>query len=131
MAKQQHMLIILNDDTGSCLARQAVLADTFSRRLRGLLGKRRLEQGRDGLLLSPCCAVHTLGMLFPIDLVFLSQTGEVLRTIPSFAPARLSPRVKGARQVLELPQGMIAATGTKRGHHLKFLRAFALTAWMW
>ncbi|HAP31973.1 MAG TPA: DUF192 domain-containing protein [Firmicutes bacterium] len=118
MAKRSLMLSIFNDHTGCCLARQARLADTFSRRLRGLLGKRSLEQGRDGLLLSPCCAVHTLGMLFPIDLLFLSQTWKVLRTIPSFPPARLSPHVKDACHVLELPQGMIAATGTKRGHHL-------------
>ena len=121
MAKRPLMLSILNDDTGSCLARQAMLADTFSRRLRGLLGKRSMEQGRDGLLLSPCCAVHTLGMLFPIDLVFLSQTWIVLRTIPSFPPARLSPRVREARHVLELPQGMIAASGTTCGHQLKII----------
>ncbi len=111
-------LCITNDDTGLILAREALLADTFGRRLRGLLGIRSLEHGRDGLVLSPCSAVHLFGMLFPLDLLFVSKTGEVLRALSSFRPWRFSPSVPGAQFVVELPAGMIAATRTKQGHRL-------------
>ena len=115
-------LCITNEDTGLTLAREALLADTFGRRLRGLLGKRSLEHGRDGLVLSPCSAVHTLGMLFPLDLLFVGSTGEILRAVSSFPPWRFSPMVRAARYVVELPAGMIAASGTKEGHHLTLVK---------
>ncbi|MEW5920461.1 MAG: DUF192 domain-containing protein [Bacillota bacterium] len=116
------VLRITNNDTGMILAREAVPADTFSRRLRGLLGKRSLEKGREGLVLSPCRAVHTFGMLFCLDLLFLNVSGEVLQAICAFPPGRFSPFVNGARFVVELPEGMIDATQTSCGHRLIFSR---------
>lgn len=120
--KKPTKLSIINKETGRVLAREAVLADTFWRRLQGLLGKRSLEQGTQGLVLSPCRAVHTMGMLFPLDLLFVSSTGEILRAISSFPPWRFSPGVRGAHFVVELPAGMITATGTEEGHHLSLVK---------
>ncbi len=116
--KQVRKVRIINSDTDMCLAREALLADTFGRRLRGLLGKRSLEHGLEGLVLSPCSAVHMFGMLFPLDLLFVSKTGEVLQALSSFRPWRFSPSVRGAHFVVELPAGMIVATRTKQGHRL-------------
>ena len=118
--KQQTKLRIINNDTGICLAEAAILANTFGRRLQGLLGKRKLEKGREGLILSPCCAVHTFGMLFSLDLLFLSEKGEVLQALPSVRPWRFSPCVRGAHSVVELPAGTITATRTKKTHRLVF-----------
>lgn len=118
MPQQTETLSIINKETGLVLAQEARLAHTFWRRLRGLLGEKKLERGREGLVLTPCSAVHTFGMLFPLDLLFVSGAGEVLQAIPSFPQGRFSPCVRGARYVVELPAGMIAATGTKEGQRL-------------
>ena len=45
-------------------------ADSVAARLRGLLGRDGLPAGT-GLWIRPCNAVHTLGMRFAIDIVFL------------------------------------------------------------
>lgn len=114
------LLCITNNDTGMILAAEAVLADTFSRRLRGLLGKGKLVKGRDGLLLSPCSAVHTFGMKYHLDLLFLNRAGEVLHAITALPPGRFSPLVKGTSYVLELPEWTIEETSTCCGHRLLF-----------
>ncbi len=114
------LLQVVNDDTGMVLATEAVLASTFSRRLRGLLGRGELVKGRDGLLLWPCSAVHTFGLGYSLDLLFLNSSGEVLVTVPALPPWRFSPIVRGADYVLELPEGMIGETYTCCGHRLIF-----------
>lgn len=93
------------------------MADNFFTRAKGLLGTKSLPEGH-GLLIRPCNSVHMLGMSYAIDVVFLSKTLEVLRVIPELKPWRLSPVVKGAHQVLELPQGTIARLGLVPGDKL-------------
>lgn len=94
---------ILNQTRGRCLADQVQPCRTFWRRWRGGLGKSRLAPGQ-GWYLAPCRAVHTLGLRYPIDAVYLSAQGRVLRIV-RLAPWRLGPWVGAARGVLELPAG--------------------------
>lgn len=96
---------------------QLRVADNFFTRAKGLLGTKALPEGH-GLLIRPCNSVHMLGMSYPIDVVFLSKTMEVVRVIPELKPWRLSPVVKGAHQVLELPEGTIARLGLVPGEKL-------------
>jgi uncharacterized membrane protein (UPF0127 family) len=86
-------------------------------RLVGLLGRRAFEPG-DGLLLRGEQAIHTVGMLFDIDVAYLDRDGRVLRALGPLAPQRLGPFVRGARNVLELPVGTLAATHTCEGDKL-------------
>ena len=44
-------------------------------RLRGLLGRSLQEDG--GLLLTPCNAIHTIGMGYPIDALYLNRNNFV------------------------------------------------------
>jgi protein-S-isoprenylcysteine O-methyltransferase Ste14 len=55
------------------------------------------------------------GMRYPIDVVFLDDAGRVLRTVEALRPNRVSPRVKAATNVLELPAGTVARTGLADG----------------
>jgi len=89
-------------------------ADTHWTRLRGILGTRGLEPG-EGLWIRPCNQVHMFGMRYPIDVVFLDDAGRVLRTVEALRPNRVSPRVKAATNVLELPAGTVARTGLADG----------------
>ena len=53
------------------------VADRSIERMRGLLGRSRLDDDR-ALWLEPCNAVHTFGMRFPIDVLFIDRRGGVL-----------------------------------------------------
>jgi uncharacterized membrane protein (UPF0127 family) len=93
-------------------------------RLRGLLGRPALVQAHDGLLLSPCNAVHTFGMAYPLDLVFLDQIGRVLDIAANVRPWRCR-RCRGARQTLELAAGSLAVLGIRPGDELIWIRTAA------
>jgi len=85
-----------------------------SRRAR-LLGLAHLDRGRapEGLLIPRCRSVHTFGMRFALDLVFLDGAGEVVAIRPGVGPRRLV-RCSAASGVLELPsplQGVDAVGG--------------------
>lgn len=69
-------------------------------RLRGLLGRPEPEPGV-ALLLDPCWAVHTVGMRYPIDVVFCDARWRVLRVVAALPPRRCV-LVRGATRVLEL-----------------------------
>lgn len=94
-------------------------ADTFWRRLSGYLGRRPPTQG-EGLLLSPCDAIHTMGMAFDLDVIFLDETGQVLRIIRGLKPWRITKKIPGARHVLEVPPGTVDETGTQVGDTLSW-----------
>jgi uncharacterized protein len=93
--------------SGLVLADRLRSAHTHWTRLRGLLGTRRLEPG-EGLWIKPSNQVHMFGMRYAIDVVFLDDAGRVLRVVHALQPNRISPRVKGATSVLELPAGTAA-----------------------
>jgi len=92
------------------------VADTLWTRMRGLLGRRSLEQG-EGLLLKPSGSVHTCFMQFPIDVVFLDGDMEVVGVSPAVPPWRIRAR-RGAKAVLELPAGEADSAGIRPGERL-------------
>lgn len=55
----------------------------------------------NGLLIPRCGSIHTIGMLFPIDVFFLGDDDQILATYPATPPGRLL-RCRGSRDVLEL-----------------------------
>jgi uncharacterized protein len=86
-------------------------------RLVGLLGRRGLEPG-EGLLLRGEQAIHTFGMRFTIDVVYLDRDARVLRALHRLGPQRLGPFLRESRDVLELPAGTLDVTGTRAGDEL-------------
>ena len=78
-------------------------AKGYFARLRGLLGRTLQEDG--GLLLTPCSAIHTIGMGYAIDAIYLDRQEVVLRVDESLKPGRVLPPQRGAKHVLELPDG--------------------------
>jgi uncharacterized membrane protein (UPF0127 family) len=111
---------ITNATRGTGLAGKAAIADSPRTRRRGLLGSRELPDG-EGLLIIPCRQVHTFGMQYPIDVVFVDGSFKVRRSCKGLKPRRLSPFVIASRAVLELPAGKIAETGTEVGDLLQLL----------
>jgi uncharacterized protein len=79
-----------------------VAAGPFSR-LRGLAGLDDLP-GERGLLLPRTRSIHTLGMRFPLDLVWLGRDGAVVQIDEDVGPRR-HVMCRGARSVLEVRAG--------------------------
>lgn len=77
------------------------VAGTRLSRLLGLAFLTR-ERAGPGLLIPRCRSVHTLGMRFPLDLIFLDEDGGVLELRRGVPPGRFI-RCPGAMAVLELP----------------------------
>lgn len=105
--------------------RKTVLADkvktafSFAERLVGLICTADFRTGM-GLLLAPCSSIHTWFMRYPIDVIFLDRDNRVLKVAHSVPPFRLGPVVRGATKALELPAGVIGATGTQIGDVIDF-----------
>ena len=60
------------------------------------------ERAGEGLLVPRCRSVHTFGMRFALDLVFLAADGRVVELRREVPPRRLV-RCRAADAVLELP----------------------------
>jgi uncharacterized protein len=128
-------LVIRNRTRGSLLAERAGVAGTSWSRLVGLLNRSSLAMG-EALWIIPTAAIHTVGMRFPIDVLFLGALREsgppggtprracqVRRVYERLPPWRMTRYVWGSESVLELPAGVVAATRTEVGDELEFQRA--------
>src|SRR5260370_39480327 len=103
--------IVRNRTRGATLGSDVRLADTARARRTGLLKRDKLNPG-EGLWIYPTQAIHTFGMRFPIDLVFIDRQMRVNRIYHKLAPFRLTSLVWSAQTLLELPPGSLAGTPT-------------------
>lgn len=83
----------------------------------GLLNHSRLEE-HSGLLLKNTRAVHTKGMAFSIDIVFLSKNFRVLEIATEVKPNCIRRGPKGTRHTLELSSGACAKANLECGSAL-------------
>ena len=113
-------LRIVNRTRNRDLGSRVGLADQWWLRARGFMGRPQPAPG-EGLLLSPCRAVHMHGMKFPLDVAFLDRAGSCdghLLRPEAGAPDRVARR---ARYALEIPAGTLAETGTDEGDLVAWL----------
>jgi uncharacterized protein len=115
---------VLNRTRERFVATNVAVADSYIRRLVGLLGKtRRWARAGQGLWIVPSHGVHTIGMLFPIDLIFLDRDKNVVRLEEHVKPFRISIGSLRTHSVLELPAHTVFRTGACVGDQLEFLKA--------
>ena len=103
---------------GAVVCRHCRVAKDPWSRMRGLLGRRKLDDG-EGVLLRPASSVHTWFMLFPIDVVFLDRNFVVLRIVPRLRPWRAVWH-RGALAVLEFAAGECAGRGLVVGDRVEW-----------
>jgi uncharacterized membrane protein (UPF0127 family) len=111
--------LVTADGTVVC-PRCRIAKDPWTR-MRGLLGRRQLDDG-EGILLRPAASVHTWFMQFPIDVVFLDRELLVLRVVSRVRPWRAVAR-RGAAAVLELAAGECEVRGVGVGDQLDWATA--------
>ena len=63
--------------------------------------------------------IHTIGMRYAIDAVYLDRQGRVLRIDEALRPGKVWAQQRGARHVLELPAGGAKRCGISAGDMLE------------
>lgn len=116
---------VSNLTRNTTLATSMETAHTGKTRRKGLLGRQDLHPGQ-GLWIRPCESVHTFGMQFAIDLIYLDRNHRVKKVRSNVRPWRLSACLT-AHSVLELPQGTIRHSLTKPGDCLELSEKTPIT----
>ena len=110
---------VLNQTKNTILVERLRVADSFFKRLKGLLGTRELPAG-EALLIRPCNAIHMFGMRYPLDIAFVNRENRILQTIRALQPGQTA-KCSQAAYVLELPCGALDASGTEPGDVLEIV----------
>lgn len=99
------------------IAEHTEAAFTRADRKRGLLGRDDLAPGH-ALLIAPCWSIHTWFMRFPIDAIFVTRNGTVVKAGRAIQPWRMVI-AWGAYATVELPIGSIERSAVKVGDRLE------------
>jgi uncharacterized protein len=106
------------NQTRECfLSLNVTAADTIFSRLRGLIGRLKLRSD-EGIWVVPSRGIHTLGLLFPLDLIYLDEHYRVIHLVEYFPSFRIAPLKTQAESVLELPTHTIYSSQTQPGDEL-------------
>jgi uncharacterized membrane protein (UPF0127 family) len=95
------------------------IAEDALSRTRGLIGHAPLDLNQ-GLLINPYHWIHTFGMSFPIDILYLNRDGRVVACSENLRPNRIDRPVLRAHMAVELAAGAIRHHGLKVGDCLEF-----------
>ena len=109
---------VINVTKKTWLATKVRKADNFLTRLIGLLKRRHLGP-EEALWLIPSKGIHTIGMKFPIDVVFLNKANVVVGIISGLVPYRISAVRLRSHSVLELPKDTLKKSRTEIGDELE------------
>lgn len=112
---------LVNRTRGIVLAETVEPAFDSRARRTGLLGRDGLAA--DAVLaIAPSNAVHTIGMRFPIDVLFITRAGRVTKRVLQLGPLRIAGSLS-AFAVLEFAAGHPAVAATAVGDHLAVERS--------
>ncbi|MBS3948307.1 MAG: DUF192 domain-containing protein [Dethiobacter sp.] len=114
--------MLYNVTKKSFLARKPLKATGFGGRLRGLMFRSSFPAGCDALFLYPCRAIHTYFLRFPIDILLLDDSMQIISAFRALEPGKIGPLVAGVTGVMELPAGVIDSSGTSDGDQLTFIQ---------
>ena len=95
-------LRLINKRTGHSLLTKVRVAKSPLARIKGLLFTKDLKLGH-GLHLLPCNGIHTIGMQYAIDALYLDQKNRVVHILKALEPNHIGPVVMRAHSIVELP----------------------------
>src|SRR6516162_5408420 len=117
MAEKRSEVYVYNQTREAFLAFRVEVADSVLGRLVGLLGERPLKQD-SGVWIVPSNSIHTIGMLFTIDVVFIDENFRVVGLRELVRPFSITLPNFRAESVLELPAHTIFRSHTELGDQL-------------
>lgn len=105
----------LYNSTQNCLIADDVkIADNFISRTIGLISKKEISHA-EGLLIKPCCSIHTFFMRFEIDVLFINRKNEVVALYENVKPWKVLPIHPSSHYVVELCSGLIEKNNISKG----------------
>ena len=110
-------MCVFNVTKQSLLGLHVTRAASPLARLKGLLGRLRLRTS-EGLWTVPSQGVHTVGLAFPIDVIYIDSAYRVIHLVENLSPFRLAPLKTQAHSVLQLAARAIHASRTQLGDQL-------------
>ncbi len=117
----QQQLRMFNVTRQVQLASKVKVAASGGKRSKGLLGRKGLAPG-EALWIVPCEAVHTIGMQFALDLVYLDRHHRIRKIRRNVPPWRLSACLT-AHSVVELAAGSVRETDAQPGDQIELTEA--------
>ncbi len=106
------------------------MAETRWQRFRGLLGRDTLAANR-GLWIPHCQGIHTFGMRFAIDALYLDKRGGIRKIVRQLPPHRFGPVDFGTDAVLELASGNAERLGFEPGEILILSQGLKCADGLW
>lgn len=113
--------MVLNVTRNTLVARELKVARNFFERVRGLIGSKPLCGG-EGFLIPYCRGIHTFGMSYAIDVLYLDDEGKIVAAFEGLDPNRFGAVNLKTRSVLELPVGAIKRSKSQVGDLLNLTR---------
>ena len=101
------------EPSGRVVVPELEVAVDSARRKKGLLGRDGLAEGC-GLVIAPTNAVHTFFMRFPIDILFVSRAGQIVKVRQAVGAWRMAAALRGYAAI-ELAAGGAARAGLGLG----------------
>jgi uncharacterized membrane protein (UPF0127 family) len=114
----RHGRIIVSRDGNEVTQLNGLQTQSTKERLGGLLVLAPL-QASDALWITPCNSVHTFGMKYALDLVYIDKNNNVRGLVNSLNPWRMSFCLQ-AKSVMELTAGSLQFLDIQRGDSCKW-----------
>lgn len=110
---------IFNKTKGKVLVQNAGVADTFLKRLLGLIPKETLKP-EEGLIFYHAPSIHMFFMKFPIDVLFLNKNMKIVKICRRLMPWKLA-NCFGSSVTIELASGITSQIPSDEGDILEFI----------
>ena len=114
------MPLLRNTTTGRILATRIDRLSSFLHRAVGLLARTTIRPD-EGVWITSCRAIHTLGMRVAIDVIFVDRESRVIRVVSNVRPNRLALSCSGAEAVVELGSGALRDMDLLPGDRLELV----------
>ncbi|MFX0136080.1 MAG: DUF192 domain-containing protein [Candidatus Hodarchaeota archaeon] len=111
---------IKNLTKNKILPYKVILAKNLFSRLIGLLGKSKLNS-QCAIHIVPCNGIHTLGMKFPIDVLFLNSKGMAIKLFSNLSPNKITNVIRSSHSVIELSANSLSETDIQIGDYIQVI----------
>lgn len=92
---------------------------TLRSRVVGLLGRVSIKPG-EAVWIHPCSGIHTWGMQFAIDVLYLDRSGKLIKIANNIRPWRMPLPCMKAKSVVEMKAGEAERLRVSKGEQYRF-----------
>ena len=125
--RSKHVAYLRNATTEAIIATRVDRLTGFLQRAIGLLARSSVQRD-EGVWISSCRAIHTIGMRDSIDVLFVDGHGCVLRICRDVRPNRFALSCRAAKAVVELGGGALGQIDVTIGDRLELVSTLGSTA---